>query len=168
MDRTAATLGGLDVLVNNAGIYATGTVDELTVEEIDRAFAIHVRAVFVAVRAAVRYMPRGGRVITIGSISAERAPWPGTSLYSATKSALVGLTKGIARDLGPRGITAVLVQPGPVATEMNPETDAVRDMTALGTYIPPEHIAALAAHLAGDGGSYITGSAVTIDAGATA
>ncbi|UJW33484.1 SDR family oxidoreductase [Saccharothrix sp. AJ9571] len=172
VDQAAEALGGLDILVNNAGIFPTGTIEEITVEDIDRTFAIHVRAVFVAAQAAVRHMGEGGRILTIGSNLAERVPWPGLSLYSASKSALLGLNRGLARDLGPRGIAAVLVQPGSTDTDMNPvdgdHSDAQRALSAYGEYMKAGDIAATVAHLAGDAGRFLTGSAVTVDSGTNA
>ncbi|GAA1947010.1 SDR family NAD(P)-dependent oxidoreductase [Amycolatopsis minnesotensis] len=170
---TAATeLGGLDILVSNAGVFPSATIDQLTVEEIDRTFAIHVRAVFVAAREAVKHLPDGGRIITIGSNLAERVPWPGLSLYAASKSALSGLTRGLARDLGARGITAALVQPGSTATDMNPEdgahSDAQREISALGRYAAASDIAATVTHLAGEAGRFVTGSTITVDGGINA
>ncbi|QWF79587.1 SDR family NAD(P)-dependent oxidoreductase [Amycolatopsis sp. CA-230715] len=172
VDAGAKALSGLDILVNNAGVFPTATIDQVTDEEIDRTFAIHVRAVFVAAREAVKHLPEGGRIITIGSNLAERVPWPGLSLYSASKSALSGLTRGLARDLGPRGITAALVQPGSTATDMNPEdgahSDAQREVSALGRYASASDIAATVAHLAGEAGRFVTGSTITVDGGINA
>ncbi|WP_020668360.1 SDR family NAD(P)-dependent oxidoreductase [Amycolatopsis nigrescens] len=172
VERAAAALGGLDILVNNAGIFPFGTIDEITVEDIDRTLAIHVRAVFVAAKAAVAHMSEGGRIITIGSNLAERMPWPGMSLYAASKSAVLGLTRGLARDLGPRGITAAVVQPGPTATDMNPvdggHADEQRAASALGRYADAGDMAAAVAYLAGEGGRFVTGSAITVDGGLNA
>lgn len=171
VDRTVAELGGLDILVNNAGIFTYGTIDELTLEQFDEVMAVHVRAVFTAVKAASRHLPPGGRVISIGSSLVERVPWAGLSLYTMSKAALVGFTKGLARDLGPRGITVNLVHPGSTDTDMNPAdgtgADAERAVTALGRYATPADIAATVLHLAGDGGTYITGTAITVDGGTT-
>ncbi|RKT85533.1 NAD(P)-dependent dehydrogenase, short-chain alcohol dehydrogenase family [Saccharopolyspora antimicrobica] len=172
VQRTVDEFGRLDVLVNNAGIYTYGTIDELTLDQFDEIVAVHVRAVFVAVQAAIAHLPEGGRIINIGSNLAERVPGPGLSLYSLSKSALVGFTKGLARDLGPRGITANVVQPGSTDTEMNPadgpEADAERALTALGRYATPADIAATVAHLAGESGRNITGTSITVDGGANA
>ncbi|GAA4540554.1 SDR family NAD(P)-dependent oxidoreductase [Amycolatopsis samaneae] len=169
VDRAAAELGRLDILVNNAGVFLIGPVDELTVEAIDRTLAVHVRAVLVATGAAVRHMGEGGRIVSIGSNLAERAPWPGLSLYSASKSALTGLTRGLARDLGPRGITANVVQPGPTHTDMNPSDGphSARQLehVALGGYSDAADVAATVAHLAGPGGRRLTGATITIDGG---
>lgn len=172
VEQTVSTFGRLDILVNNAGVFPYGTIDEFTLEDYENTVAIHVRAVFVAVQAASRHMSEGGRIISIGSSLVERVPVPGISLYSLSKSALVGFTKGIARDLGPRGITANIVHPGSTDTEMNPSdgegADDERALTALGRYGSVEDIAATVAHLAGPSGGYITGTAITVDGGVTA
>ncbi|QFU93894.1 SDR family NAD(P)-dependent oxidoreductase [Amycolatopsis sp. YIM 10] len=172
VDQAAEALGGLDILVNNAGIFPTATIEEVSLEQIDHTFAVHVRAVFVAAQAALKHMGEGGRIVTIGSNLAERVPWPGLSLYSASKSALLGLTRGLARDLGPRGIAAVLVQPGSTDTDMNPangdHADGQRQLSAYGEFMKAGDIAATVAHLAGDAGRFLTGSAVTIDSGTNA
>lgn len=176
VDTTAETFGRLDILVNNAGIFPALPVDELTVELIDRTLAIHVRAVLVAAKAAIRHMSSAqrpdGRIISIGSDLADRAAFPGLSLYSASKSALTGLSKGLARDLGPRGITANVVHPGSTDTDMNPANGPLApDQLAgipLGRFAEPADIAAAVAYLAGPGARYVTGTAITVDGGFTA
>jgi NAD(P)-dependent dehydrogenase (short-subunit alcohol dehydrogenase family) len=170
--HTVRELGRLDVLVNNAGIAPYGPLEDMTLETVDRVLAVHPRACFVLAQAAARHMGQGGRIITIGSSLAERVPYPGWTLYAMSKSALVGLTKGLARDLGPRGITANLVHPGSTDTEMNPadgpDAEEERRYTALNRYCDPADIAATVSHLAGEGGRNITGASITVDAGATA
>ncbi|WP_407061575.1 SDR family NAD(P)-dependent oxidoreductase [Actinomadura napierensis] len=167
--RTAAELGRLDIPVNNAGIAPYGPLEEVSLAELDRTLAIHVRAAFVAAQAAARHLGPGGRVITIGSSLAARVPYPGWTLYAMSKSALTGLTRGLARDLGPRGITANVVQPGSTDTEMNPadspDAEFERGFTALGRYGRAEEIAAMVAHLASPGGDYVTGAAIAVDGG---
>ncbi|RZQ64046.1 SDR family NAD(P)-dependent oxidoreductase [Amycolatopsis suaedae] len=172
VDQAAATLGRLDVLVNNAGIFRAGPVDEFSVEDLDDLYAVHVRAVFAAVRAALPHLGEGGRIISIGSNLAERANRPGLAGYAASKAALLGLNRGLARDLGPRGITSVVVQPGPTDTDMNPadgqRAAASIAASAVGRYANADDIAATVAHLAGPAGRFITGSAVTVDGGLNA
>jgi NAD(P)-dependent dehydrogenase (short-subunit alcohol dehydrogenase family) len=129
--------GRLDVLVNNAGIFPFGPIDDVPLEEVDRALGIHARAVYLASQAAVRHLTDGGRIISIGSNLAERVPFSGVTLYSMSKSALIGFTKGLAHDLGERGITVNLVQPGSTDTDMNPAdgltADDQRALTARAT-----------------------------------
>jgi NAD(P)-dependent dehydrogenase (short-subunit alcohol dehydrogenase family) len=169
VERTVAELGRLDILVNNAGIFPNGPLEAVTPDEIDRTLAIHVRAAFVAAQAAARHMGAGGRIVSIGSCLAERVPTPGVTLYAMSKSALTGLTKGLARDLGPRGITANLVHPGPIDTDMNPAdgpgADEERKLLATGAFGTGADVAATVAHLAGDAGRYVTGAAIAVDGG---
>lgn len=170
--RAATAFGGLDVLVNNAGIAAHGPFEDVTVDAVDRILAIHARAAFVLVQAAVPHMGAGGRIVGVGSSLAERVPYPGWALYAMSKSALIGLTKGLARDLGPRGITANLVNPGPTDTASNPAdgpmADTIAGLTALGRYARPEEIADVVAYLAGPGAGYLTGAVVDVDGGFSA
>ncbi|HEU4431461.1 MAG TPA: 3-oxoacyl-ACP reductase family protein [Myxococcota bacterium] len=165
----ASELGRLDVLVNNAGIAALAPVDQFAMEDFDRTVAVNVRAVFVASQEAARRMQAGGRIITIGSVNADRMPFPGGSVYAMSKAAVAGLTRGLARDLGPRGITVNNVQPGPVDTDMNPAqgefAELLKPLTSLGRYGRDEEIAALVAFLASPESSYVTGASLTIDGG---
>jgi len=169
VERTVAELGRLDILVNNAGIAVFGPIDELTLDDADRTYAVHVRAAVAATQAAVPHMSEGGRVISIGSCLAMRTAGPGWSLYSMSKAALVGLTKGLAHDLGPRGITANIVHPGPIDTDMNPAdgqaADDERAQLALDHFGHVDDIAATVAHLAGPEGRFITGAALDVDGG---
>jgi 3-oxoacyl-[acyl-carrier protein] reductase len=130
---------------------------------------INVKGAFLTALYAQPYLPDGGRIITIGSIVADRTPGKGNTLYAASKSALQGFTKGLARDLGERSITVNLIQPGPVDTDMNPAdapfADFVRSRMAIATYGQPADIAALVTFLASDEVKYITGSILTIDGG---
>ncbi|MEU4806698.1 SDR family oxidoreductase [Actinosynnema sp. NPDC023587] len=170
--RTAEVFGGLDILVNNAGIAVWGPFEETSDDDVDRLLAVHARAAFVLAKAASPHLPAGGRIITVGSSLAERVPTPGWAAYSMSKAALVGLTKGLARDLGPRGITVNLVHPGSTDTEMNPadgpDAAGERAFTALDRYCDPEDVAALVAHLAGPGGRNVTGASFLVDAGTAA
>lgn len=168
----AETFGRLDILVNNAGVLAMGPVEEFTLEDLDRTLAVNVRSVFVATQEAVRFMGDGGRVITIGSTNADRMPFAGGAVYAMSKSAIVGLTKGLARDLGPRGITVNNVQPGPVDTDMNPASgdfaETLKGLMALPRYGKDAEIASFVAYLAGPEAGYITGASLTIDGGFSA
>jgi 3-oxoacyl-[acyl-carrier protein] reductase len=169
VEKAAATYGQIDILVNNAGIALLKPIGEYSVEEYDETMAVNVRAVFVACNTAVSHMKAGGRIITIGSNMADRVNPPNFTLYAMSKSALIGLTKGMARDLGPKGITVNLVQPGPVDTDMNPASGphaaAQLEKMAVSEYGKPEDIAGLVAYLAGEESRYITGTALTIDGG---
>ncbi|MEU8333318.1 3-oxoacyl-ACP reductase family protein [Micromonospora sp. NPDC048839] len=171
VDRTVADLGRLDILVNNAAVFLVGAVDELGMAEVDRTIAVNIRAPYVAVQAAVRHLGEGGRIISIGSNVGERAVFPGLTLYSMSKTALVGLTRGLARELGPRDITVNLVNPGPTDTDANPadgpNAAAISGFTAVGRYARPADIAATVAHLASPEAGYVTGAVVNVDGGFT-
>ncbi|WP_431224784.1 3-oxoacyl-ACP reductase family protein [Serratia sp. L9] len=170
--HAVSSLGKLDILVNNAGVLAMGSLEALSLAELDRTLAINVRSVFVASQEAIRHMNDNGRIINIGSTNAERMPFAGGALYAMSKSALVGLTKGMARDLGPRGITVNNVQPGPVDTDMNPAdsdfAEVMKSMMAVGRYGKDEEIASFVAYLAGPEAGYITGASLMIDGGFSA
>jgi 3-oxoacyl-[acyl-carrier protein] reductase len=172
VERTAQEFGGLDILVNNAGIAAIAPFDAVSLEDFDRTIAVNVRAVFVATQAAVRHMKEGGRIINIGSCNAERMPFAGGAIYAMSKAALVGLVKGLARDLGPRGITINNVQPGPVDTDMNPaDSDfakMLKQLMAVPRYGTVDEIAAMVAYLAGPEAAFVTGASLAIDGGFTA
>jgi 3-oxoacyl-[acyl-carrier protein] reductase len=161
--------GRLDILVNNAGIAIGGTLDQIKMEDIDRTFAVNVRAVVAASQAAAAHMGKGGRIISIGSCLAERTGQAGLSVYSMSKAALVGLTKGMARDLGPRGITVNIVHPGPIDTDMNPadgeSADSQVKMLAIPYYGKGEDIAGAVAYLAGPQSGYVTGTELAVDGG---
>ena len=167
--ETVRTLGRLDVLVNNAGIAVVAPLDQFSLDDFDRMVAVNVRAVFVAVQEASRHMSEGGRIITIGSVNADRIPFPGGGVYAMTKAAVAGLTRGLARDLGPRGITINNVQPGPIDTDMNPAdgplAEAMKGWTALARYGRGEEIADMVAYLAGPEAGFVTGASLTIDGG---
>ncbi|QXI26986.1 3-oxoacyl-ACP reductase family protein [Pseudomonas vanderleydeniana] len=169
---TVKAFGRLDILVNNAGVLAMGPLETFSLEDFDRTLAINVRSVFIATQEAARHMGDGGRIINIGSTNAERMPFAGGATYAMSKSALVGLTKGLARDLGPRGITVNNVQPGPVDTDMNPANsefaDSLLSLMASGRYGHVDEIASFVAYLAGPEAGYITGASLTIDGGFSA
>jgi len=172
VEHTVDKLGGIDILVNNAGVLAIAPIDDFKLADFDRTFAVNVRAVFVATQAALKHMKEGGRIINIGSTNAERMPFPGGGVYAMSKSALQGLVQGLARDLGPRGITINNVQPGPIATDMNPSEGEVAEMLkkqiALHRYGTVEEIAGMVAYLAGPEAGYITGASLMIDGGFSA
>ncbi len=172
IDTAATAFGGIDILVNNAGVLAMAPIEEFKLEDFDRTIAVNVRSVFVATQVATRHMKEGGRIITIGSTNAERMPFAGGAVYAMSKSAIVGLTKGLARDLGKRGITVNNVQPGPVDTDMNPEqsefASTLKGLMAIDRYGRAEEIASFVAYLAGPEAAYITGASLMIDGGFSA
>ncbi|MBK5540029.1 3-oxoacyl-ACP reductase FabG [Pseudomonas sp. TH05] len=169
VNHTVETFGRLDILVNNAGVLAVAPLEDFKLEDFDQTLAINVRSVFIATQEAARHMGQGGRIINIGSTNADRMPFAGGGPYAMSKAALVGLTKGLARDLGPQGITINNVQPGPVDTDMNPAdsdfAESLMGYMAVGRYGKVEEIASFVAYLAGPEAAYITGASLTIDGG---
>lgn len=167
--QTVAYLGGLDILANNVGISRSGPLDEMRLTDIEDLLNVNARSAVLASQAAIPHLKAGGRIITIGSCLAERVPYPGLTVYSMSKSALLAFTRGLARELGPRDITVNLVQPGPIDTDQNPAdgdwAEPNRRMTALGRYGKPADIAAAVAHLASPAAQFMTGSVFTVDAG---
>jgi 3-oxoacyl-[acyl-carrier protein] reductase len=172
VEKAVATLGRLDVLVNNAGTAIPKTFEETTLEEMDRLIDINLRGVFVTTQAALKHMNDGGRIIMIGSAVGERVQTPGLVPYSATKGAVKIFTQGLSREVGSRGITVNNVQPGPIDTDLNPASGdwAVpqKAATALGRYGRVDEIASMVAFVAGPESSYITGANLTVDGGMNA
>jgi len=169
VDRAAAELGGLDILVNNVGIFRMTPVQEMALEDINALLNVNVRSTVVASQAAIPHLGEGGRIINIGSWFGERVQWPGLAVYAMTKSALRSFTQGLSRELGPKGITVNVVQPGAIDTDMNPAHGPLAEMlsqaTALGRYGSGEDIAHAVAFLASAKAQYITGTALTVDGG---
>ncbi len=172
VEKTVATFGRLDVLVNNAGTAIPKPFEETTLEELDRVFNVNVRGTFVATQAALKHMKEGGRIIMIGSCVGERMMTPGLVPYSATKGAIKMFTQGLSREVGSRGITVNNVQPGPIDTELNPASGdwavTQKANTALNRYGSVDEVAALVAFVAGPEASYITGANLTVDGGTNA
>ncbi len=167
--QTVAALGGLDILVNNAGIARGGMLEDMALEDIDAMINVNIRGLVIATQAALPHLGNGGRIINIGSCLAERVPMTGISVYAMTKSALLALTRGLARDLGPRGITVNLVHPGPTDSDMNPadgeDAETQRQFTALGHYGRAEDVADAVTFLAGPAAQHITGTGINVDGG---
>ena len=172
VEKTVATFSGLDILVNNAGTAIPKPFEETALEEINRVIDINLRGVLVATQAALKHLPDGGRIITIGLAVGERVLTPGLVPYAATKGAVKIFTQGLAREVGSRGITVNNVQPGPIDTDLNPATAewAVpqKAVTALNRYGHVDDIAAMVAFVAGPEASYITGANLTVDGGMNA
>jgi 3-oxoacyl-[acyl-carrier protein] reductase len=166
---TVEQFGGLNILVNNAGILGLGSVDDFSVEALDEMYAINVRATYIAAKAASKFMNRGDRIITVGSVAGQRSGFPGSSAYSMTKSAITGMIRGLALDFAPRGITVNNIQPGPTATDMNPPDAPYLDhaiaLVPLGRLGRADEIASMAAYLASDDASFVTGASLTVDGG---
>lgn len=170
--QSVAHFGGIDILVNNAGVATMAPITEFTLEAFDRLMAVNVRGLFVATQEASRHLRDGGRIIHIGSVNSDTMPFQGGSVYALSKGAVASFTKGLARDLGARGITVNNVQPGPVDTDMNPATgafaDTLRAQSALGRYGTSAEIAGFVAYLASPEAGYITGASLLADGGIAA
>ncbi|WP_109487593.1 3-oxoacyl-ACP reductase family protein [Occallatibacter savannae] len=169
IQQAAKEFGKIDILVNNAGVLALGPIATFSAEDFERALSVNVRSVFTAIQEALKHMPDGGRIITIGSVNSERMPFEGGSVYALTKGAVASFTKGLARDLGARKITVNNIQPGPVDTEANPASgpfaDTMMGLLAMKRYAHAEEIAAMTAYLAGPEAGYVTGASLLIDGG---
>jgi 3-oxoacyl-[acyl-carrier protein] reductase len=172
VEKTVATFGRLDVLVNNAGTAIPKTFEETTLEEMDRVIDVNIRGVFAVTQAALKHMKDGGRIVTIGSAVGERAASPLLVPYSATKGTVKMFTQALSREVGSRGITVNNIQPGPIDTDLNPTAGdwAVpqKAATALDRYGKVDEIAAMVAFVAGPESSYITGANLTVDGGMNA
>jgi 3-oxoacyl-[acyl-carrier protein] reductase len=172
VEKTVATFGRLDVLVNNAGTAIPKPFEETTLEEMDRVIDINLRGVLIATQAALRQMRDGGRIITIGSCVGERMMTPGLVAYAATKGAVKMFTQGLSREVGARRITVNNIQPGPIDTDLNPASGDWAEpqiaLTALKRYGSVEDIAAMVAFVAGPEADYITGATLTVDGGTNA
>ncbi|HEY9628211.1 MAG TPA: 3-oxoacyl-ACP reductase family protein [Coleofasciculaceae cyanobacterium] len=170
--ETANVLGRLDILVNNAGVFALAPIDQFSIEEFDRLVAVNVKGVFVATQEALRYMGEGGRIIMIGSVNSDVVPFAGASIYALTKGAIASFTRGLARDLGSRGITVNNIQPGPIDTDMNPaDGDFAKELTktiAVGRYGQSDEVAGMVSYLASPEAAFVTGASLKIDGGFTA
>jgi 3-oxoacyl-[acyl-carrier protein] reductase len=167
--ETVKTFDRLDILVNNAGIAVLAPIEEFSMEDFDRLVAINIKAVFVASQEAARYLGEGGRIIMIGSVNSDLVPFVGGSVYALSKGAVAGFTRGLARDLGPRGITVNNIQPGPVDTEMNPAegpfAESLKKTLAIPRYGQSDEIAGFVSYLASEEAGYITGANLKIDGG---
>jgi 3-oxoacyl-[acyl-carrier protein] reductase len=172
VNKVISTYGRLDILVNNAGTAIPKPFEETTLAEMDQVVDLNVRGLFIATRAALKHLPDGGRIISIGSCVGERMMTPGLVVYSATKGAVKMFTQGLAREVGPRGITVNNIQPGPIDTDLNPADDEWAEpqlaATALKRYGKVEDIAPMVAFIAGPESGYITGANLTVDGGTNA
>jgi len=170
--RAGELLGGIDIVVNNAGVFRWGMIEELSIEDFDDSISVNFRSAFVTAKEAMEFMPDGGRIVFIGSNLASRAHFPGLAAYSSTKAALSGLAHALGRELGPRGITANAIHPGSTNTDMNPADapDAAMKVAAAARqeFIETTEIADLIVFLSSEKGRSISGADLVIDNGANA
>ncbi|BBX11929.1 3-oxoacyl-ACP reductase family protein [Mycobacterium novum] len=172
VEQAATELGGLDVLVNNAAVAHGALVDDFPAEQFDRLVAVNIGGMFWATRTAVKHLGEGSRIINIGSINADRIPTAGFSVYGMTKGAVASFTRGLARELGPRGITVNNVQPGPIDTDANPDNggdfpEGLKKLMPLGRYGHVNDVAAIVSFLAGPESGFVTGANWNVDGGFT-
>ncbi|WKX27953.1 SDR family NAD(P)-dependent oxidoreductase [Tatumella ptyseos] len=167
--ETVKQLGRLDALVCNAGIGNDKTITEVTTEEIDAVLNLNLRGMMVETSEAAKVMKEGGRIVLIGSAFAGRAPYEGISVYAATKAGLRGFAQGVARDLGKKGITINVIEPGPIDTDLNPaHTEGAKYLSsfvATGAYGQVNDIANAVGFLVSEKAGYITGIAMPVDGG---
>ncbi len=170
VDDTVASLGGLDIFVNSAGILAIGGIEEFSLADFDRLVAVNVRAAFVGIQAAAKVMKDGSRIMVIGSNMGQRTGMPGASIYAMTKAAVAGLVRGAAIDLAPRAITVNNIQPGPIQTDWaeGPQVDFIKSIVPLKRLGTPDEVAGMVAYLASPEAAFVTGSSLTIDGGVLA
>ena len=171
VDMAQEAFGRLDILVNNAGFNRDTLVLRMSIEDWDEVMATNLRAVFLCTKAALRYMlkQRWGRIVNIGSVSGI-AGNAGQANYAAAKAGLIGFTKAVAREMGSRSITANVIAPGLVRTELTEAIpQQVIDMAMARIFVgrlgKPEDIAACVAFLASEEASYISGQLLAVDGG---
>ncbi|MBB5417372.1 3-oxoacyl-[acyl-carrier protein] reductase [Paraburkholderia atlantica] len=166
--EATARFGNLDAVVVNAGILRPGTVDAVSLEDLDQMLNVNVRGVFLSIQASVPHLNDGARIVTIGSNVALHTRTPGFSVYQLTKTAVAGMVKGVALDLASRGITVNNIQPGPTETDMTAGSkEVLAEMNPLKRIGHPSEIAGLIAYLVGADARYVTGASITIDGGFT-
>jgi 3-oxoacyl-[acyl-carrier protein] reductase len=168
VDAAVAQFGGLHILVNNAGIDQRGLLEELTERDWDRLLAVNLKGPFLCSQAAAKQLEGGGAIVNVASLAGRSSsPLQGCH-YSASKAGLLGLTRHLARELGPRRIRVNAVCPGPVMTEMLTRSTSDEGIAALAAQVPvgrpgtPEDIASVIAFLASEDAAYVNG--VSLDA----
>ena len=176
VQEVVGTLGKLDILVNNAAVAWQGkTIDDPDIDDaaMDRQWMINAMGVIANIRAAARVLPEGGRIISVGSGLGTRIAFAGTTDYAASKAAVVGYSKGAARDLGRRAITVNVVQAGLMDTDMAAGSRGklppiVMESHAIHRYAELGEVAAAIVFLAGPDAGFITGSIIDVNGGFTA
>ena len=166
----AQQFGGIGILVTSAGVFVTGPVGTLSLDDIARQWAVNVQGLVTTTLEALQHMPDGGRIINLGSVNGERSAAAGLSDYLATKAAVSAYTRGWAHDLAPRKITVNAVSPGPSDTDMAIPQESDFGKMVLGLlpyhrYASPDEVAAAIACLASPDASYTTGGELRVDGG---
>ncbi|WP_375488916.1 SDR family NAD(P)-dependent oxidoreductase [uncultured Mycobacterium sp.] len=179
VDKAAERLGGLDILISNAGIEHFAALDDITPADFNRVFAVNVAGQLFAAQHAARLMHDKGSLVLMSSVSASRAVFDHT-LYAASKAAVSAMVLNLAPELGRRGIRINAVAPGGTATDMAAEVsgryrhpdlpdqtpaETMAVLTALRRAADPTEIAAAVAFLASDDASYLTGRTLAVDGG---
>ena len=172
-DGVTEAFGRVDILVNNAGVTRDNLMMRMKEEEFDEVLRTNLKGTYLCTRAAMRPMVRArwGRIVNISSVVGLVGN-AGQANYAASKAGIIGFTKSVAREVAQRGITANVVAPGYVETELTgglPEgiKDAIREQVPTGRFGEPEEVAEVVAFLAGEGVGYVTGQTLTVDGGMT-
>jgi 3-oxoacyl-[acyl-carrier protein] reductase len=171
VEAAIAQFGGLHILVNNAGVDQRGQLEELSEDDWDRVLAVNLKGPFLCSRAAAPHLGGGGAIVNVASLAGRSSsPLQGCP-YTASKAGLLGLTRHLARELGPRRIRVNAVCPGPIMTDMLTRSSSTEQIAQLAAQIPigragtPDDVAGVIAFLASEDAAYITGASLDANGG---